>query len=142
MKKRQAIKALVVLERPADRALLVSEDEDPAGQLFQRPLGGGVKYAEQAEDAIRREIREEIGQELAELEQLGVIENVFSWGTETVHEIDFVFRATFADPDAYQIEEQSIRDTDGVRVVWRPPVQQTPPFYPREVLELLASPGP
>jgi ADP-ribose pyrophosphatase YjhB (NUDIX family) len=141
VKKRQAIKALVVLERPEDRALLVSEDEDPSGQLFQRPLGGGVKYAEQAEDAIRREIREEIGQELDDLEQLGVIENVFSWGEETVHEIDFVFRARFADPTAYQIEEQSIRDSAGIRVIWRPAVQAEPPFYPSEILELLSEPS-
>jgi ADP-ribose pyrophosphatase YjhB (NUDIX family) len=138
MKKRQTIKALVVLERPDDHALLVSEDTDPLGQLFQRPLGGGVRYAEEAEVAIRREIREEIGQELGDLEQLGVIENVFSWGGKTVHEIDFVFRASFADPAAYEIEEQSIRDAEGVRVLWRSALQDDPPLYPSEVLELLA----
>jgi len=35
--KRQVIKAMAVIRRPRDGALLVSESDDP---LFQRPLGG------------------------------------------------------------------------------------------------------
>jgi len=36
----QIVKAMALIRRPLDGALLVSEDVNPAGELFHRPLGG------------------------------------------------------------------------------------------------------
>jgi ADP-ribose pyrophosphatase YjhB (NUDIX family) len=55
---------MAVIQRPRDGALLVSEEMDPAGQLFHRPLGGHVEFSEYARDTVHREFREEIGQAL------------------------------------------------------------------------------
>jgi 8-oxo-dGTP pyrophosphatase MutT (NUDIX family) len=62
--KQQVIKAMAVIRRPRDGALLVSESDDP---LFQRPLGGHVEFAEYALDTVHREFGEELGQALTDV---------------------------------------------------------------------------
>jgi ADP-ribose pyrophosphatase YjhB (NUDIX family) len=99
---------------------------------FHRLLGGHVEFSEYAIDAIHREFGEEIGQRLTGVRLLGVLENIFQWQGATAHEVVFVFRAAFADPAAYEIEEQPIRDrpAGGDRVMWRPAGAVDPPLYP------------
>ena len=55
----QVVKAMAVIRRPADGALLVSEHAGP--DPFHRPLGGHVEFGEYALDTVHRELREEIG---------------------------------------------------------------------------------
>jgi ADP-ribose pyrophosphatase YjhB (NUDIX family) len=135
--KRQIIKAMAVIRRPRDGALLVSESADP---LFQRPLGGHVEFGEYAVDTIHREFLEEIGQELSDVRRLGVLENIFPWQDGTEHEVVFIFAAAFADEAAYEIEEQLIRDDTEPkdRVIWRPADAVSPPLYPAGLTELIA----
>jgi ADP-ribose pyrophosphatase YjhB (NUDIX family) len=135
--KRQIIKAMAVIRRARDGALLVSESADP---LFQRPLGGHVEFGEYAVDTIHREFLEEIGQELTGVRLLGVLENIFPWQGGTEHEVVFIFAAAFADKAAYDIEEQLIRDDTEPkdRVIWRPPDAASPPLYPAGLTELIA----
>ena len=104
--KRQIIKAMAVIRRPRDRALLVSESPEP---LFQRPLGGHVEFGEYAADTIHREFLEEIDQVVTDVRLLGVLENIFGWRGGTEHEVVFIFAAAFASAAAYEIEEQLIR---------------------------------
>ena len=85
--KRQIIKAMAVVQRPPDRALLVSEHVDSRDPPFQRPLGGHVEFGEYALDTVRREFREELGQELTDVRLLGVLENIFGWRGGTEHEL-------------------------------------------------------
>jgi ADP-ribose pyrophosphatase YjhB (NUDIX family) len=136
----QVVKAMALIRRPRDGALLVSEGSNPSGEIFHRPLGGHVEFGEYAGDTVRREFEEEIGQELVGIRLAGVLENIFQWDGSTQHEVVFIFEAAFADPDAYEIAEQPIRDTGkGTRVIWRPSVAGDPPFYPDGVGELLRS---
>ena len=136
--KRQIIKAMAVIRRPRDGALLVSESPDP---LFQRPLGGHVEFGEYAADTIHREFLEEIGQAVTDVRLLGVLENIFGWRGGTEHEVVFIFAAAFADDAAYEIEEQLIRDDTEPknRVIWRAPDAVSPPLYPDGFSELIAS---
>jgi ADP-ribose pyrophosphatase YjhB (NUDIX family) len=126
----QVVKAMAVIQRPRDNALLVSAAVGP--RPFHRLLGGHVEFSEYAIDAIHREFGEEIGQRLTGVRLLGVLENIFQWQGATAHEVVFVFRAAFADPAAYEIEEQPIRDrpAGGDRVMWRPAGAVDPPLYP------------
>ena len=133
--KRQIIKAMAVIRRPRDGALLVSEAADGS---FQRPLGGHVEFGEYARDTIHREFGEEIGQRLTGVRRLGVLENIFSWHGGTEHEVVFIFSAAFADEAAYEIEEQVIADKIGDRVTWRAPGTVSPPLYPAGLTELIA----
>jgi ADP-ribose pyrophosphatase YjhB (NUDIX family) len=131
--KRQIIKAMAVVRRPRDGALLVSESAAP---LFQRPLGGHVEFGEYALDTVRREFLEEIGQELTGVRLLGVLENIFGWRGGTEHEVVFIFTAALASA-AYEIEKQRIRDKPERRVLWRPADAVSPPLYPAGLTELI-----
>jgi ADP-ribose pyrophosphatase YjhB (NUDIX family) len=133
----QVVKAMAVIRRPRDGALLVSEGRNPSGALFHRPLGGHVEFGEYALDTLRREFREEIGQALTAVRPAGVVQNIFGWNGATEHEVIFVFTAAFADQAAYEIAEQVIRDTGGkTRVIWRSPDTASPPLYPAGVADL------
>jgi ADP-ribose pyrophosphatase YjhB (NUDIX family) len=136
----QVIKAMVLIRRPRDGALLVSEHADPARAPFHRPLGGHVEFGEYALDTVNREFQEEIGQSLTGVRLLGVLENIFQWDGATQHEIVFMFAAAFADQSAYEIQEQRILDkSDGTRVIWRAPDADRPPLYPTGAADLLAA---
>jgi hypothetical protein len=137
--KRQIIKAMAVIRRPRDGALLVSEPVSGPDPLFQRPLGGHVEFGEYALDTVRREFREEIGQELTDVRLLGVLENIFGWRGGTEHEVVFIFAAALASVAAYEVEEQRIRDNLDRRVVWRPADAVSPPLYPAGLPELIAA---
>jgi ADP-ribose pyrophosphatase YjhB (NUDIX family) len=138
----QVVKAMAVIRRPRDGALLVSEDADPARALFHRPLGGHVEFGEVAEHAVRRELLEEIGQGLSDIRLLGVLENIFDWDGSRAHEIVFVFAASFQDDSAYEIAEQRIldhADDDTTLVRWRDADAVSPPLYPAGVADLIKS---
>ncbi len=131
---------MVLIRRPRDGALLVSEHADPAAATFHRPLGGHVEFGEYALDTVNREFEEEIGQSLTGVRLLGVLENIFQWEGATQHEIVFMFAAAFADQSAYEIQEQHILDkADRTRVIWRAPGADSPPLYPAGTSGLLAA---
>lgn len=129
---------MAVIQRPRDNALLVSATVGT--KPFHRPLGGHVEFGEYAIDTVHREFGEEIGQRLVDVRLLGVLENIFQWQGATQHEVVFVFRAVFADPAAYEIQQQPIRDQPdrGDRVIWRPAGAIDPPLYPVGVADLIA----
>ena len=137
--KRQIIKAMTVVRRPRDGALLVSEPVSGSDPPFQRPLGGHVEFGEYALDTVRREFGEEIGQELTDVRLVGVLENIFGWRGETEHEVVFVFAAAFASAAAYEVQEQRILDNPDRRVLWRPADAVSPPLYPAGLPELIAT---
>lgn len=58
----------ICLFRRADR-ILVSFAIDPrTGGRYARTIGGAIEFGERSEDAVRREVREELGVGLASLE--------------------------------------------------------------------------
>jgi ADP-ribose pyrophosphatase YjhB (NUDIX family) len=136
---RQILKAMAVVRRPRDGALLVSEHVDSRDPPFQRPLGGHVEFGEYALDTVRREFAEELGQELTGVRLLGVLENIFGWRGATEHEVVFIFTAALAAASAYEIEEQRILDNPDRRVLWRPADAVSPPLYPAGLTELIMS---
>jgi ADP-ribose pyrophosphatase YjhB (NUDIX family) len=88
--------------RVGDRILLARGTDPESGEAFHRPLGGGVEFGERAADALRREIREELGTDIDEPRLLGVLENLFHYDGRPHHEIVFVFDARFSNSAWYQ----------------------------------------
>jgi ADP-ribose pyrophosphatase YjhB (NUDIX family) len=85
--------------------ILVSDGLDPeTGRLYCRPLGGSVEFGELAAHALAREIREELGVEIREVQLLGVLENLFTLDGRQAHEVVFVFDARFEDESLYERE--------------------------------------
>lgn len=132
--------ALAVPRRGAD--LLVFEGYDPAGdETFYRPLGGGIEFGETAEDAVRRELREELGAELVDVRPIGVLENLFHAFGRPGHEIVFLFDCRLADRSAYERDVVGeVLDHPGTKVLWRPLNSFTAaaPLYPAGLADRLS----
>jgi 8-oxo-dGTP pyrophosphatase MutT (NUDIX family) len=93
--------------------ILVNEGFDSIKQeTFYRPLGGGVDFCETSRDAIVREIREELGAEIVDIQLLGVVESIFTYLGEPGHEIVFVYDARFVDTSLYDQKELAVQEGD------------------------------
>ena len=130
------------LFRRDDGAILVAPGYDTVKrQRFYRPLGGEIEFGELAEDAARREVREEIGAEVDGLRLLGVFENLFVYQGERGHELVWAFEGRFSDASFYQREVIDC-DEGGARFEahWVPLdlfVRGEAPLYPDGLLEML-----
>jgi ADP-ribose pyrophosphatase YjhB (NUDIX family) len=93
--------------------ILVSQAHDAVKQdYFCRPLGGGIEFGERSRDALRREVKEEIGVEVENVRLLGVLENLFTYVGRRWHEIVFVYDAEFVDKSLYGREEIIYRELE------------------------------
>jgi len=116
-----AIKAMCLIRD--DTRLFISKGYDKVTKkYFYRFLGGGVSFGEMAEDAIRREIKEETGSNIENLKFLTVIENVFTYEGEKGHEITFLYQGDLEDKNLYNIKYFRIldEDEDDLPVEWIP----------------------
>jgi ADP-ribose pyrophosphatase YjhB (NUDIX family) len=75
-----------------------------------RPVGGTIEFGERAADALRREFREELGEDICDLQTLCVLENLYTHNGAAGHEIVFVFSATFVNTVAYRRETYEFVD--------------------------------
>lgn len=138
-------KAVCVVRRGAE--ILVSPAADSVkGESYYGPLGGGVEFGERAADAVRREMMEELGAELADVRLLGVLENIFTYEGRPGHEIVFVFVGRFADASLYERDELRWTESDGTEWLaqWMPLEHFAPggpPLYPAGLYELLKEDG-
>lgn len=67
--------------------------------------GGHVEFGEKAVHALRREMQEELGASVRKITFLDAIENIFSDGEITHHELNLVFRATLAKTNVVSLED-------------------------------------
>ena len=110
----------VAIIRRGDQ-ILVFESADPSKPgTFYRPLGGAIELGERAEEALRREFREELGADLAELRYLETLENLFTYDGEPGHEYVRVYEARLVDDDLYKAEALTGQEENGAAfdVVW------------------------
>lgn len=64
--------------------------------------GGRVQFGETTEDALKREINEELNTACQKIEYVGIIENFFSVTGRRYHEFLFVYRVELEDKRAFQ----------------------------------------
>jgi len=143
--KPNAIRPIAICVFRNDGRILVAEGRDPLKrQTFYRPLGGAIEFGEYSADTIARELSEELGAAVVDLRYLGTLENVFTYGDQTGHEIVMIYDGAFADRSLYeQPVIQGVEDNGlSFRAVWvrlsdcADPA--APPVYPTGLLELLA----
>ena len=134
----------ICIFRDGDR-ILVGEGYDPVKrETFYRPLGGGIEFGERAEEALRREIREEIGAEIESVEYLFTLENIFTFNGEMGHEIVMIFDARLADENLYAQETIAGTEFDGTqnfpfKALWKrlDEFGTEAPLYPNGLLSAL-----
>lgn len=121
MGKKPRIRPIAIcIIRQGDRLLLHEGVDTVKGIRFGRPLGGGVEFGEHSRDAAMREIREELGAEVTDVEQVGIVESIYVYEGKPGHEIVFVYRGRFVDESLY--DQPSLTVTEGKRVFeahWR-----------------------
>lgn len=133
---------LAAIVRPSDHALLVFRGyNNRTAQHFYRPLGGGIEFGETSEQALQREIKEELGVAVRPVRKLATLESMFVHEGVPGHEIVIVWLAEFTDPALYL--EETLPYTEGSRqsvALWVIPSRlqaQGIPLYPSELTELL-----
>ena len=141
MKPGQIRPIVISVFRDEDRLFLAEYHDPSSGERFYRPLGGAIAFGEHSRECIVREIREEMGTEITDLDYVGVIENIFIFDGKPGHEIVLVYEATFVDSRLYEVESVRCRDNGGEFVaVWKPIAQfqaGKAPLYPEGLLDLL-----
>ena len=132
-------KAICVFRR--DDRILVGFAADPrTGGHYGRPLGGGIEFGERSDETVRREIREELGEEVRDLRLLGVLENIFTLDARRWHEIVFVFDGAFADASVYDRPSLPVNEAACIAPARWVPLSafgDDLPLYPRDLPDLL-----
>ena len=129
--------------RHNDKILVCRATDTVKNETYYRPLGGGIEFQEFASEALKREISEELSQEIKDEKFLGVLENRFILDGVPKHEIIMVFDAAFVDEAVYQKETVEIREAGWEKAEWRSISEFGPEkliLYPTGILELLSKP--
>ncbi|MBU6229401.1 MAG: NUDIX hydrolase [Cyanobacteria bacterium REEB459] len=105
MAKKQRIRAIALCLLHQGDQILVQEGYDSiTHQRFARPLGGGIDFGETSQQAVVREIQEELGADITAVKLLVTVESIFDYEGKPGHEIVFVYEAEFVDRSLYQQE--------------------------------------
>ena len=99
-----------------DQILLQGAEQDD----FWALPGGRIRLLETAEDALRREMREELSVVIQVERLIWVVENFFHHDGEAYHELGLYFLMTFAeDPHLYRQREAFSGDEDGLKLIFK-----------------------
>jgi 8-oxo-dGTP pyrophosphatase MutT (NUDIX family) len=132
--------------RDRDELFVMEGRDDVKQERFYRPLGGTIEFGEQAVDAVRRELAEEIDATVTDATLLGILENRFTYQGQPGHEIDFVFDVTISDLARLRDGTVNGYEADGSRItcLWMSlaDLRAGARLYPDGLLALLdAGPG-
>ncbi len=111
---------VICIFRHGDKILVFEQFDRSKGTPYYRPLGGGVEFGETTEQALKREIKEEIGEEITDLNLMTVLESLFSVDGKPGHEIVYVYDGRFIDESAYRRDSFAVREeTETIKASWR-----------------------
>jgi ADP-ribose pyrophosphatase YjhB (NUDIX family) len=85
------IKAMLLIENRG-KLLLNTGYNRVKNERFFRLVGGTVNFGEKIEDALKREIKEELNSKIENLRFLTIAESIFQYGREKRHEICFIYK--------------------------------------------------
>ncbi|QIH08843.1 MULTISPECIES: NUDIX hydrolase [unclassified Pseudomonas] len=140
------IRALALCVFHHQGKILVHQFDDPhQQQTVFRPVGGGIEFGERSDQAIRREVEEELGLSISQLRLLGTLENLFTYLGQPGHEIVQVYDARFNDASVYSRDQLHGEETDGMgfTVSWHDSSSFSPqaPLVPQGLEQLLKQAG-
>ena len=124
-----------------NHSILVTEGYDPEKKKFFRPLAAASSLVNIA-GMQRREIREELSQEIQNPMFIGPAENIFEYKGQMAHELIFIFEAEFLDPEPYKHDVIYGQGDDNtpVKAIWKPLAdfkRKKDRLYPAPLLDML-----
>ena len=83
-------------------------------------IGGRVKIGEDSENALKREIQEELGKKVDIIKYISTIENFFDMKNSKYHEILFIYQAEFIEDEDKKIDYtlKNIEGKDHLHYEW------------------------
>lgn len=109
MKKQIRVKAMCLIEHKG-KLLLCNGYDSVKKEKFLRVIGGSIDFGEKAEDAVRREVEEELGSNLENLKFITVVEGIFVHEGEKKHEVIFLYKGDLTNKDIYNTNTVPILD--------------------------------
>lgn len=93
--------------------------QKPSDWKFWNLPGGRVKVNENSLDALKREIKEELGYEFNNFKFIHLAENFFKWQGKQVHELLFIYKIKLSDSDKLtKMNNFSALDIDNMIYKW------------------------
>lgn len=89
----------------AGKTLASKGYDEKKNETFYRLIGGSVNFGEKTDDSIRREIKEELGCEIENLELIKVLENIFTFNNNQGHDIVFLYKGELSNKALYDQEK-------------------------------------
>ncbi|WBW94718.1 NUDIX domain-containing protein [Oceanirhabdus sp. W0125-5] len=132
MKIRSSVKALII----RDKKLLTIKKEDEKGYMYILP-GGGQEFGETLIDAVRREVREEVGASISN-ENIVFVREYIGANHENaltdkdIHVVEHIFSCELEKENIYELEP----DEDQVGIEWIDINElDTVRFFPKDLVE-------
>ena len=79
--------------------------DEKKNETFYRVIGGSVNFGEKTEEGARREVREELGCEVENLELVKVVENIFEFNGNSGHDVVFLYKGDLSNKTLYEQEK-------------------------------------
>lgn len=128
------------LARNGNKVLVSKAYDKVKDQEFYRFLGGGIEFRETIENALKREFKEELNEEIEVLDRVCFVENFFTYENKKGHELVFIHEIKLPD-DCYEKKELKFYANESVlKVLWidrQEFVNKDKILYPEEVIEFL-----
>lgn len=99
--------AVAILCTGNNEILLIERKNEPRKGKLALP-GGFIDFGETAEEAVRREVNEELNLELGSISYVGSFLNEYTFHGVSYRVLDFAFAAPLPDPDDIRIQESEI----------------------------------
>lgn len=114
-----AVKAICLFRKGEE--ILVFEAYDHFKQEhYYRPLGGTTEFGEYTQATLAREIQEELGAQIKNINLETICENIFVYNGHPGHEIVFIYNAEFEDAHFYNQPTHTIVESSGeeLKTLW------------------------
>lgn len=107
------------LVKREEQYLFVEKYDEVLEVTYYRPVGGTIEFGEDSRSTVIREVKEEINADISEPELITVIENIYSYGPDIGHDLNFVYKADIVDDSYYEQDViNGVEGEEGFQAVW------------------------